>query len=145
MRQRADLDLATAATSALVKIGAVVPDSLVASLEQPALVTAPDRSLLKDGADIALVRKVIRDRREISVKYEDAAGTGSERLLWPIALAYFESSRLLAAWCVTRQGFRHFRVDRLANITMTGRRYPASRAQLLRSWREQDPMRGLRC
>ena len=145
VRQRGDPALAAAADSALTKIGTVMPEGLAAPLDAPFLVTAAGHEAPKDGAEVTRLRATIRDRRKITVNYTSLAGDSSERVLWPIALAYFDNVRLLAAWCENRAAFRHFRVDRLRILSMSDERYPGSRIRLLKAWREQDPMRGLRC
>jgi predicted DNA-binding transcriptional regulator YafY len=33
--------------------------------------------------------------------------------------------------------FRHFRIDRIAEVQTTGERYPARRHDLLRTWRKE--------
>ncbi|OCG93107.1 transcriptional regulator, partial [Xanthomonas euvesicatoria] len=64
--------------------------------------------------------------------------TPSERIVWPIALVYFDDVRVLAAWCERRCAFRHFRVDRLQVQALLQTRYPHSRQALVKQWRQQD-------
>ena len=45
--------------------------------------------------------------------YRDEAGSASERVVWPFALAFFDRVRLLIAWCELRGDFRSFRTDRI--------------------------------
>jgi len=45
-------------------------------------------------------------------------------VIWPIALAFMEKARVLAAWCELRNGFRHFRADRIRHLTPLRMRYP---------------------
>lgn len=144
VRQRADPALATAAETALAKIGAVLPKSAATLGEMPALVTAAPANAPADAASTALVRDAIRRQCKIAVNYCDSEGRCSSRVLWPIAIAYFDDARLLAAWCETRSAFRHFRLDKLTEATLLGERYPERRVRLLKRWREQDAMTGLR-
>jgi predicted DNA-binding transcriptional regulator YafY len=58
-------------------------------------------------------------------------------MVWPFALAFFEGSRMLAAWCELRMAFRHFRIDRIAAVESLRERYPAHRHQLLKTWRAE--------
>jgi predicted DNA-binding transcriptional regulator YafY len=143
VRQRGDTALAAAAADALAKIGAVLPDGLASALENPSLVTARASGAPLEVVDVAGLRRAIRDRRKLAIRYTDTAGSGSERIIWPIALAYFDTTRLLAAWCEERQAFRHFRTDRLTVATIMDQRYPARRIQLLKLWRASDPMTGI--
>jgi predicted DNA-binding transcriptional regulator YafY len=57
--------------------------------------------------------------------------------VWPVVLAFLEGKRLLAAWCELRNGFRHFRPDRISALTKTGLRYPTRRAVLMKTWRRE--------
>ena len=144
VRQRSDPTLAAAADTALAKINAVLPDTSLAAGDVPLLVTAARSAVPADTASAALLRTAVRKQRKVAVEYRDAQGRESHRILWPIAIAYFENARVLAAWCETRSGFRHFRLDRLSAVSLLDEGYPERRARLLKRWREQDPMSGLR-
>ncbi|MGO4843767.1 helix-turn-helix transcriptional regulator, partial [Rhizobiaceae sp. 2RAB30] len=62
-------------------------------------------------------------------------GDRSRRTVWPFALGFFDKVRVLVAWCELRQGFRHFRTDRIASLATTDERYPRRRQVLLKEWR----------
>jgi len=49
---------------------------------------------------------------------------------------------MVVAWCELRQGFRHFRTDRIAALAMTATRYPRRRQALLKEWRAQERIAG---
>ncbi|TIV57705.1 MAG: WYL domain-containing protein [Mesorhizobium sp.] len=85
--------------------------------------------------DLGVVRQAIREERKLGFLYRDAEGAASERLVWPFALAFFDKVRVMAAWCETRQDFRHFRADRMSDLTATGIRYPRRRQAMLKEWR----------
>ena len=72
----------------------------------------------------------------VVLDYADVKGQHTRRTVWPIALAFFERSRVLAAWCELRQDFRHFRIDRIIALHETGKRYPQRRRALMKQWRE---------
>jgi predicted DNA-binding transcriptional regulator YafY len=59
-------------------------------------------------------------------------------MVWPIALAYFERVRVVVAWCELREGFRHFRVDRIEALESLSDRYPRGRQALREEWRKQE-------
>jgi predicted DNA-binding transcriptional regulator YafY len=81
------------------------------------------------------LRSAIRQQRKITLSYRDLREASSERTVWPFALGYFEQVRVLVAWCELRQDFRHFRVDRISQLTLEQTGYPRSRAILLKEWR----------
>ena len=60
------------------------------------------------------------------------------RVIWPIAIAFFERVRVVVAWCELRQAFRHFRTDRITAAELTGERLARPRPQLLSEWREAE-------
>ena len=68
---------------------------------------------------------------------QDADGQATCRTIWPFAMAFFQTSRVLVAWCELRQDFRHFRADRVDCLRTTGERYPTHRHVLLQRWRDQ--------
>jgi len=57
-------------------------------------------------------------------------------VVWPFALAFFENARIVCGWCELREGYRHFRVDRIVTLTATDQRYPRRRHALMKEWRE---------
>jgi len=135
---RADQPLAGAAANALAKIAAVLPADLSATLDAPALIVGPGEPIAAGDAQLTALRQAIRAERKLLVAYVDGAGARSERLIWPMALAFFDRVRVVVAWCEARQGFRHFRIDRIAALESTEARYPRRRAALLREWRAAE-------
>ena len=132
-----DAPLARAAESALGKIATASPRDLRESLAETGL-WAPRMADDSVGAvPLRALREAIRREHKLRVHYTDAAGEASERLIWPIALAFFEGARVLAAWCELRGDFRHFRADRIASLESLGQRYPSPRRELVARWREQ--------
>ncbi len=134
----ADERLARAARNALAKVTAVLPEDRRDEIAGLGLLAAPRQPLAPDGVDLALIRAAIRTERKVWITYGDAAGQRTERRVWPIALAFYERVRILAAWCELRQGFRHFRTDRIAALAETAERYPRRRRVLMKEWRSAE-------
>jgi len=61
------------------------------------------------------VRDAINSRMRVFVEYHDVGGETTERIVWPLTLAYWGMSWTLGAWCELRQDFRNFRVDRISS------------------------------
>ena len=87
-------------------------------------------------------REAIRREQKVRIGYTDEKGAASERVIWPIALAYYEDRRTIAAWCELRAAFRHFRTDRIQDLGATGERYPKRRVVLVAEWRREHKMPG---
>jgi len=131
-----DPRLARAALDAIAKITAVLPAGRGDAVEALGLLAAPRQPDVPDGVDLAIFRQAIRAERKVRIAYGDEAGNRTERHIWPIALTFYDRVRVLAAWCELRQGFRHFRTDRVIALDETGERFPRSRRALMKEWRQ---------
>ncbi|ALB64879.1 probable transcription regulator protein, deoR family [Cronobacter condimenti 1330] len=129
-----DPQLEAAARNAVAKIRAILPDNLAQHIHYPSLMVAPaaSDSSLRFLADI---RQAIHQRRKLELVYADKDGVASSRVVWPIALGFFEAVRVLACWCELRQAFRHFRIDRMQQVTVSAQPCPQSRFKLLKEWK----------
>ena len=85
--------------------------------------------------DLAPIRAAIRAERKLALAYRDAQGAMTERTIWPFGVGYFDEARVVMAWCELRQGFRHFRADRIASCQTLEARYPLGPRRLLKDWR----------
>ncbi len=132
---RADTELKHAAQNALAKIAAVLPSELYEQLEVPGLLIAPGQVVESRDADFILIRKAMRLEKKLQMDYQDANGVSSQRIVWPLALGFFEQVRILIAWCELRQDFRHFRADRILQLELLDVRSPERRQILLKKWR----------
>jgi predicted DNA-binding transcriptional regulator YafY len=135
---RGDERLGRAAEDALAKIAAVLPSDLAERMDATGLIAGRARLVADDGVDLSLLRTAIRNETRLALSYVNEAGDVTRRVVWPVALSFFESSRVLSAWCELRAGFRHFRTDRISDAVDLGERYPRRRRALLKEWREQD-------
>jgi predicted DNA-binding transcriptional regulator YafY len=135
-----DARLAGAARNALAKISAVLPPDLREASEATPFLVGPTAGV-EDAIDIAALREVIRAERKIAIRYRDARGALSQRIVWPFALAFFDHVRVILAWCELRRDFRAFRTDRVSEFTLSEGRYPRRRRSLLKAWRETEGIR----
>ncbi len=135
--RRTDKKLRLAATNVLAKISAVLPEDLRHQLEFSGLLIGPVKTAIEnDDEKEALIRHAIRREYKLQMTYIDVKGDESERLIWPLALGFFEEVHVIVAWCELRFDFRHFRTDRIAKLTPCETRYPKRRQTLLKKWRE---------
>lgn len=133
--ERADGLLGKAARNVLAKIGAVLPDDLRDSIDASGLLIGPGEPIAAGDAELATIREAIRSERKAQIAYADEQGFATERTIWPFALAFYDRVRVVVAWCELREGYRHFRTDRIITLDVTPRRYPRRRAALLKEWR----------
>ena len=135
--RHADQDLASAADDLIAKIAAVLPSDLQDRLETAPLFVG-SRSPNDSKIDMSPIRDAIRHEQKTSILYRDEKGAETTRMIWPVAIGFFEQARVVAAWCETRLAFRHFRTDRIVSVEVQDARYPQSRRSLLQKWRQQE-------
>lgn len=134
---RGDPVLNRAAGDLVAKIGAVVPEHLRPLLLDPASMTPTVRSVEADAIDMGRLRTAIRTQGKLRLLYRDETGAETDRIIWPIAVAYYDSVRLIVGWCELREGFRHFRSDRIVQADFLATRYRTSRARLRAAWKKE--------
>jgi predicted DNA-binding transcriptional regulator YafY/glutathione S-transferase len=144
--RRTDKTLSAAARNAMAKIAAVLPKDLRSRLEDEALIVGPVREK-QQPVDLNLLRRALREERKLAITYTDEKGAKTERIVWAVALGFFETVRVLAGWCELRGGFRHFRADRIKTAELLEARIPRRRKALEKEWRrnmltESDNDRG---
>ncbi|MEO5764689.1 MAG: YafY family protein, partial [Casimicrobiaceae bacterium] len=135
---RADARLGEAARGALARIAAVLPAELRHDLDTSALLVGPGAPLAAGDANLPTVRRAIRNERKLEIAYRDLRERTTTRTVWPFALAFFDRVRVMVAWCELRNGYRHFRTDRVTSLASTDTRYPRPRQALLKEWRAQQ-------
>jgi predicted DNA-binding transcriptional regulator YafY len=133
--QRGDAALEQVAGQALAKIAAVLPREIDDATATGGLLAAPSSA---KPAHLSVIRRAIREEEKLHLQYTDRRGTATARTVWPVAIGFFESAEVLAAWCETRQDFRHFRLDRITAAEASRLRYPKRRRILLAEWRLQE-------
>ncbi|MFT3762551.1 MAG: YafY family protein [Pseudoxanthomonas sp.] len=133
--RHADPELAAAANQAMDRIVGILPETLRLQVETSGLFA--DWRGTEAEPWLPTLRRAIRDEHAVRMRYADAEGCVTERVVWPFAMAFLADVRLLAAWCELRGDFRHFRADRVLDLEDAGVRYPERRHNLLRRWNAQ--------
>jgi predicted DNA-binding transcriptional regulator YafY len=135
---RADAALSAAARNALAKIAAVLPQDLKTSLDTSSLLVGPGDAVAAGDAELPVIRSAIRTERKLRIGYLDGNKRASKRTIWPFAVGFFDRVRVVVAWCELREGFRHFRTDRISKVQVVDKRYPRRRQVLLKEWRAAE-------
>ena len=142
VERHGDEALGRAAETALAKIATASPKDLRDQMADTGLWIPPRWSNAPAAQKplVKAIREAIRNEHKLAIAYADEAGRATERAIWPIGLAFYEEKRVLAAWCELREGFRHFRIDRMSDLKATGERYPQRRAALVKAWKREMKM-----
>lgn len=119
VRNWTDEAFAAKATSAMDKLQAAVPDSLLHELAQLSTYAAPSAARIPWQVSFSGIRDCIRNKRKITFTYTDLRDRTSERKVRPLSLVFFGPVWLLLSWCETRRDFRNFRLDRITELEIT--------------------------
>ena len=119
-----DAALGEAAERILAKVDAVLPERLRPALDSQRLVVPGAEAGGRASEMLGEVRSAIHRRARLFLDYSDAGGSNTERIVWPLTLAYWGQTWTLGAWCELRQAFRSFRVDRIVTANPLSSTFP---------------------
>lgn len=137
----ADPELAEAAADVMAKVRGVLPDALRQDVDALTLWAPENHHREPIAIDQAALRVAMRQQRKIRFTYRDLNDRVSERVVRPLVMAFFGPVWLLAAWCESRQDFRSFRLDRMAELTVLDERFRAEPGKTAFDFLKQDARR----
>ena len=126
-----DPGLGRQAQSARDKITAVLPQ---AARGAGAGLYAWQDPLMPGDPLPALIRQSIREERKLRLTYRSKEGAPSDRVIRPIALAYFSRWLTLTGWCELRCDFRSFRMERIETADLMPDRFTGQGDRLRAAW-----------
>ncbi len=136
-----DAALARAARDLVTKLSEAIPPEL-----RPVVLESSSRPILTEvnideTFDGTLQRQAIRERPRLQIGYRDRDGQVTNRIIWPLLIAYLDNVRYVVAWCETREAYRHFKTDRVQDLQIFEDKYPARRAELITAWETETAAR----
>ena len=134
VRRLKDPKLQEAAETVLAKVTMVVPERLRGHIADAPVYVSPGMTAEAEGADLAEVRAAIRDSRKVYIAYADEQGRRTNRVIWPIAMAYYVDVTLVGAWCELRADYRNFRVERIQSSKVLDEHFDQGGGKLFREW-----------
>lgn len=134
VRRLKDPKLQAAADTVLAKVTVVVPERLRQHIADTPVYVSPGMVAEADGADLAEIRAAIRDSAKLYISYADEQGRRTNRVIWPIAMAYYVDATLVGAWCELRGDYRNFRVERIQSSKVLDEHFDQQGGRLFREW-----------
>lgn len=131
MRAWGGVSMARAAEEALVKIGAVLPDSKRSTVEATAIFAPSFEFAEAQRETLDVLDRAIDAKLRLAMDYSDVNGSATERTVRPLGLYFWGKVWTLLAWCELREDFRGFRVDRIATTQSDGTRFKDERGKKL--------------
>lgn len=129
-----DPKLQEAANAVLTKVSVVVPERLRPHIADAPVYVSPGTTPEAQGADLAEIRAAIRDSAKLYIAYADENGRRTNRVIWPIAMAYYVDVTLVGAWCELRSDYRNFRVERILSSKVLDEHFDQEGGRLFREW-----------
>lgn len=115
MKTWADPGLVRAFDSALEKIHQILPEERSEDVEIS--VFAPGFNAYPKE-NLGLMREALERKRQVRLFYTRGDGAFSKRLVNPLGLFFWGNRWTLVAWCLLRDDFRHFRIDRIQKLDL---------------------------
>lgn len=132
VEQIGDPDLADAAGAALSKLQARLPARQSHRLSHAVLTARRYDRPEAPGIDVKALRDATWDEAVVAFSYRDGKGAETRREVKPLGLSYMDRSTMMLGWCLLRQDFRVFRLDRMRDLARTGEMFRPNRIPLLR-------------
>ena len=86
----------------------------------------------------ATLRDAIRGAQKLRLTYRNEADEETTRIVRPVAVIYHLECVMIAAWCELRNGFRHFRTDRIWGCDVLEEDFQDQAETLHALWSEQE-------
>jgi predicted DNA-binding transcriptional regulator YafY len=129
-----DESLVRPARSALSKIEAALPAQMRSGLARPPLFAPRTLASRAGSATLLSIRSAIGEKRKMKLRYRNEKNEVSERMVRPLGAFYWGKIWTLAAWCELRNDFRAFRLDRIAELAVTGETFEDEPGRRLRDY-----------
>jgi len=132
-----DHHLAQAAAHALDKIVHVIPDHLRPEMERMDVIV-PNISMPMETQNlITTLRQAIGSRQVIGFDYNSLDHHNSQREVHPLGLLFWGKVWTLIAWCLLRNDFRQFRIDRIRQLQLQKKRFKHQPGQTMQDFVER--------
>jgi predicted DNA-binding transcriptional regulator YafY len=118
-----DAGLAKAATAALERVEAALPEKLRSNFDSTHLY-APGFHVRPEVLErLGELRQAVDTRHKVFLCYRDTEGATTERTVRPLGLFFWGYGWSFVAWCELRVGFRQFRLDRVVSHQVLDERF----------------------
>lgn len=130
----ADPSLARAARDLVAKLSTAIPKELRPVVLDASSKPIQTRGKISEQFDSAMLRHAIRQCHRLHLIYMDRDGNLTDRIVWPLLIAFLDRTRYLVGWCETKKDYRHFKTERIEELRVLEDKYPGRRAALLKGW-----------
>ena len=134
VRSWTDKEFGKIANRALDKIKSALPETLKEEFEATSISSYPSKSKIPWTVSFSGIRRAVRQRTKLKIKYKREDGQASRRIIRPLALVFFSPVWLLLGWCEQRNDFRNFRLDRISTLKILSDKFEDEKGKTLREY-----------
>lgn len=134
--KQANGEFSKVAKNAIAKVSAVLPVDHSVKQSEDIIRVASIIEVPELTTELSDIRHSIKHQYKAEIKYQDAQGNISSRIIWPILIGLFQYHYVLVAWCQNREEFRNFRLDRIEQWQILEQKYLPHRRDLLKKWQK---------
>lgn len=130
-----DQQFGDAASSAFDKIKAILPDPLYNRHDQQAKWLVVPKFQQPSDVDInEKLKAAIKNNLQTNIAYDSLDNQQTKRGIWPLGLVYWGKVWTLVAWCLLRQDYRVFRLDKITKLKLTEYKFATSNSLSLQHY-----------
>jgi predicted DNA-binding transcriptional regulator YafY len=129
--------IARAAEEALIKIEAVLPDSERARVRNVEIHAPTFMMRDEDREKLDVMERAADAKTVIRLDYTDANGQATSRSIRPLGLWFWGGSWTCVGWCLLREDFRMFRIDRIVQVETLGETFRSECGKTIRDFYRQ--------
>ncbi|NVJ98034.1 MAG: YafY family transcriptional regulator [Alphaproteobacteria bacterium] len=115
-----DHDMSVSAQTLIRKVRNALSERDRETFEGIALFAPPSRARLPWNINFSDIRRAVRKKQKLHLLYGDELERSTDRTVRPLSLMFIGPIWMMLAWCELRKDFRHFRLDRIKEATVTG-------------------------
>jgi predicted DNA-binding transcriptional regulator YafY len=93
----------------------------------PAILGNSSAKSMAPASDSETLRQALIHEYKLKIFYKDKSGRVTERIVWPLDTEHYGPKGAMLCWCEKRQDFRHFRFDRVQQLSVLPEKTKASR------------------
>lgn len=119
------------AEKALSKLGSALPKKQQHEIDS-IKIYAPSFNSMRYGAMIDILNQAICQKRVVKIDYQKPQDIHPQsRDIYPLGIFFWNNKWTIVAWCLIRNDFRHFRLDRIYEYTLQDKSFTLNKEQTL--------------
>ena len=134
VQSRTDSHLSRAAKQAIAKIEKVLPAHLKSGFRRQEIMVPDYSGLYPEVPYLSELRQAVKQQHKITFDCTREDGQHSSRTVHPLGIFFWNHVWTMLAWCELRESFRHFRLDRIQQLSRCDECFRSTEGQTLEDY-----------